>query len=79
MPWPMGDAAVGQVYGSFLGLVLREPAVKIVMTRGIMPLRKTDLEADGGLPFDGGGNPVAAFYAMRGAFDERRRWSGNAL
>ena len=71
------DAAVGRVYGEFVGLVMHEPAVSVVMTWGITDGRtwlkdRKDGLAERCLPFDEQGKPVAAFFAMRKAFDERR-------
>jgi endo-1,4-beta-xylanase len=65
------DAAVAQMYGSYLGTVLRDPAVIAVLTWGITDkytwLDREDSRADGQperpLPFDAEMQPVAAFAA----------------
>jgi len=75
------DAAVADVYKSYLELVLREPNVKAVLTWGITDARTFLNESkqpwvvrpDGArqrpLPFDDHYQPTAAFFAMRNAFD----------
>jgi endo-1,4-beta-xylanase len=65
------DAVVAQMYGSYLGTVLRDPAVIAVLTWGITDkytwLDREDSRADGQperpLPFDAEMQPVAAFAA----------------
>ena len=71
------DAAVGRLYGDFVSLVMQEPALSLVLTWGITDrytwLRdRKDGLAERCLPFDGAGKPVAAFFAMRDAFDGKR-------
>jgi endo-1,4-beta-xylanase len=71
------DKAVAATYRSYLDLVLKNPAVKSVLTWGITDkftwLNGEDARADHlperCLPFDQQLNPVEAFFAMRGAFD----------
>jgi len=73
------DAAVAAAYKQYLELVLADPAVRVVLTWGITDrytwLDHEDSRADGlperPLPFDSDGRAVAAFYAMRDAFDLR--------
>lgn len=65
------DAAVAEMYGNYLGTVLRDPAVIAVLTWGITDkytwLDREDSRADGQperpLPFDADMKPVAAFAA----------------
>ncbi len=65
------DAAVARMYGSYLGMVLRDTAVIAVLTWGITDkytwLDREDSRADGQperpLPFDADMKPVAAFAA----------------
>lgn len=77
------DAEVASAYRSYLDLVLRDPAVRVVVTWGITD-RKTWLNSEDSradhlpercLPFGvvGGLNdaPKPAFYAIRAAFDGR--------
>lgn len=72
------DAAVAKVYGSYLGMVLADPAVIAVLTWGITDkytwLNHEDARADGlperPLPFDAEMQPVAAFAAEVGALGE---------
>ena len=79
------DAAVAEVYRSYLELVLAEPNVKAVLTWGItdahtwlnqikQPWTK---RRDGGsqrpLPFDDQYRPMPAFFAMRSAFDAAKK------
>ena len=71
------DAEVARVYANFLGLVMHEPALRVVMTWGLTD-RRTWLKnrADGlgerCLPFDEDGKPAPAFFAARTAFDQRK-------
>jgi endo-1,4-beta-xylanase len=79
------DAAVADVYKSYLDLVLPEPNVKAVLTWGITDARTWlnqskqpwALRSDGArqrpLPFDDYYAPAPAFFAMRGAFDSARQ------
>jgi endo-1,4-beta-xylanase len=72
------DAAVAKVYGSYLGMVLADPAVIAVLTWGITDkytwLNHEDARADGlperPLPFDATMQPVAAFAAEVGALGD---------
>ena len=79
--WPendeVRDTAVAETYGSYLGVTLREPAVRVVMTWGITD-RSTWLDWEDArpdhapercLPFDAEGKPKKAFFAMRTSFD----------
>jgi endo-1,4-beta-xylanase len=76
------DAAVAKVYRDYLGLVLPEPNVKMVLTWGIMDKytwlngMKRDQRADGArqrpLPFDDQGKPTPAFEALSSAIDHAR-------
>jgi endo-1,4-beta-xylanase len=75
------DAAVADVYRSYLDLVLREPNVKAVLTWGITDAytwlnqskQAWALRPDGArqrpLPFDDDYAPTPAFFAMRDAYD----------
>jgi endo-1,4-beta-xylanase len=76
---PGRDAAVAATYKQYLDLVLAEPAVRAVLTWGIID-RSTWLDGEGSrsdgqperpLPFDADYRPAAAFFAMRDAFDRR--------
>ena len=77
---PVRDREVAKMYGDYLGLVLREPALKAVLTWGITDRNtwlnsedaREDHEPERCLPFDENLKPVEAFYAMRKAFDGRR-------
>ena len=72
------DAAVGKMYGSYLGTVLQDPAVIAVLTWGITDkytwLDREDARADGEperpLPFDAEMQPVPAFTAEVKALGE---------
>ena len=74
------DAAVAKMYGSYLGTVLRDPAVIAVLTWGITDkytwLDREDARAGGEperpLPFDAEMQPVAAFAAEVKALQEAR-------
>lgn len=78
------DAAVAKAYRDYLGLVLPEPNVKMVLTWGIMNNRtwlnqiKKDWtqRPDGApqrpLPFDDHGRPTPAFEALSAAIDHAR-------
>jgi endo-1,4-beta-xylanase len=74
------DAVVAEAYRQYLELVLREPAVRAVLTWGITD-RYTWLDSEGPrdglakrpLPFDGEYRAAMAFFAMREAFDGRGR------
>ena len=78
------DAAVADVYRSYLDLVLREPSVKAVLTWGITDAhtwlnqskQPWALRPDGArqrpLPFDDDYRPAPAFFALRNAFDTAR-------
>ncbi len=76
---PGRDAAVAAAYRQYLEMVLGDPAVRLVLTWGITDrytwLGHEDGRADGKLerplPFDAEGKAKAAFFAMRGAFDQR--------
>jgi endo-1,4-beta-xylanase len=65
------DAAVAQMYGSYLGTVLQDPAVIAVLTWGITDKytwlngedSRTDGEKERPLPFDAAMQPTAAFAA----------------
>jgi endo-1,4-beta-xylanase len=71
------DKAVATTYRQYLDLVLREPAVKAVLTWGISDeftwLNGEDARADHlperCLPFDKELKPVEAFFSIRDAFD----------
>jgi len=79
------DAAVAEVYRSYLELVLPEPNLKAVLTWGISDGRswlntsrkKWALRPDGArqrpLPFDEQFQPAPAFFAMRAALDTARQ------
>jgi endo-1,4-beta-xylanase len=79
------DAAVAEVYKSYLDLVLPESNVKAVLTWGITDAhtwlnqskQPWALRPDGArqrpLPFDDDYAPTPAFFAMRGAFDAARQ------
>jgi endo-1,4-beta-xylanase len=73
------DAVVAEAYRQYLELVLKEPAVRAVLTWGITD-RYTWLNSEGPredglakrpLPFDGEYRATTAFFAVRGAFDGR--------
>ena len=73
------DEAVAKLYREYLELILREPAVKAVLTWGLTD-RNTWLNGEDSrkdhlpercLPFDARLEPVEAFFAMRTAFDRR--------
>jgi endo-1,4-beta-xylanase len=78
------DAAVAKVYRDYLGLVLPEPNVKMVLTWGIMNnhswlnqmKRDWTQRPDGApqrpLPFDDHGRPTPAFEALTAAIDHAR-------
>ena len=65
------DAAVAQMYGSYLGTVLQDPAVIAVLTWGITDKytwlngedSRTDGQPERPLPFDAAMQPTAAFAA----------------
>ncbi len=73
------DKAVAETYRAYLDLVLREPAVKSVLTWGITDAHtwlngedaRKDHLPERCLPFDAELKPVEAFYAMRKAFDAK--------
>lgn len=73
------DEAVAATYRQYLDLVLREPAVRVVLTWGITDratwLNGEDARADHQpercLPFDRDYAPTPAFFAMRNSFDRR--------
>ena len=79
------DAAVAEVYRSYLELVLPEPNLKAVLTWGVSNSRtwlnssreKWALRPDGArqrpLPFDEQFQPAPAFFAMRAALDWARQ------
>ncbi len=79
------DAAVAEVYKSYLDLVLPEPNLKAVLTWGIsdghswlnQSRDKWAVRSDGArqrpLPFDDEFQPTAAFFAMRTALDTARQ------
>ena len=72
------DAEVARVYANFLGLVLHEPALSVVMTWGITDRHtwlkdRQDGLGERSLPFDPDGQPAPAFFAVRKAFDERNK------
>ena len=79
------DAAVAEVYRSYLNLVLPEPNLKAVLTWGISDghswlnssRQKWALRPDGArqrpLPFDEQFQPTPAFFAMRTALDTARQ------
>ena len=79
------DAAVAEVYRSYLELVLPEPNLKAVLTWGVSDSRtwlnssreKWALRPDGArqrpLPFDEQFQPAPAFFAMRTALDSARQ------
>jgi endo-1,4-beta-xylanase len=72
------DAAVAKMYGSYLGMVLRDPAVIAVLTWGITDKytwldredSRTDGEPERPLPFDAEMQPVPAFAAEVKALEE---------
>jgi endo-1,4-beta-xylanase len=78
------DAAVAKVYRDYLGLVLPEPNVKMVLTWGIMNnhswlnqikrdwTQRTDGVPQRPLPFDDHGQPTHAFEALSAAIDHAR-------
>ena len=74
------DQAVAETYGSFLKLMMQEPAVHAVLTWGITDantwLNQEDSRKDGlperCLPFAADNLPKKAFFATREAFDSRR-------
>lgn len=74
------DQAVAETYGSYLKLMMQEPAVHAVLTWGITDsltwLNHEDSRKDGlperCLPFDADDLPKKAFFAIREAFDSRR-------
>ena len=76
---PGRDAAVAAAYRQYLELALGDPAVRAVLTWGIMDrytwLGHEEGRADGKperpLPFDAEGKAKAAFFAVREAFDQR--------
>jgi endo-1,4-beta-xylanase len=73
------DKSVAMTYGDYLDLVLREPAVKSVLTWGITDAHtwlngedaRKDHLPERCLPFDAELRPVEAFFAMRDAFDAK--------
>jgi endo-1,4-beta-xylanase len=79
------DAAVAEVYKSYLELLLPEPNLKAVLTWGVSHDRswlnhsreKWALRPDGArqrpLPFDDDFQPTPAFFAMRSALDTGRQ------
>lgn len=79
------DAAVAEVYKSYLGLVLAEPNVKAVLTWGITDAhtwlnqirQPWTMRPDGSrqrpLPFDEQYRPAPAFFAIRNALDTARQ------
>ncbi len=79
------DAAVAEVYGNYLDLVLAEPNVPMVLTWGITSAhcwtnqldqriqRWADFARQRPLPFDDDFNPTPAFWRLRGALDGRNR------
>ena len=74
------DQAVAETYGSYLKMMLQEPAVRAVLTWGITDsltwLNHEDSRKDGlperCLPFSADNLPTKAFFATREAFDSRR-------
>ena len=74
------DAAVADGYAKYLGAALSDPAVTVVLTWGITDRytwlswnkEKKVAEPVRPLPFDRGYKATEAFYAIRGAFDERK-------
>ncbi|MFC5863408.1 endo-1,4-beta-xylanase [Acidicapsa dinghuensis] len=79
------DAAVAEVYKSYLGMVLAEPNVKAFLTWGITDAhtwlnqirQPWTIRPDGSrqrpLPFDDEYRPTPAFFAIRSAIDTARR------
>lgn len=79
------DAAVAEVYKSYLGLVLAEPNVKAFLTWGIADAHtwlnevrqpwttRPDGSRQRPLPFDDEYQPTPAFFAIRNALDTARR------
>jgi endo-1,4-beta-xylanase len=73
------DASVAAAYQQYLELVLADPAVRLVLTWGITDrytwLDHDQSRADGKperpLPFDAENRAKPAFFAVRGAFDQR--------
>jgi endo-1,4-beta-xylanase len=73
------DAAVAATYRAYLEMVLREPAVRAVLTWGITDkhtwLNHEGARADGlaerALPFDAEMQAAPAFFAMRESFETR--------
>ena len=82
---PARDNAVARVYTSYLNLILKEPAVRVVMTWGLtdrhtslnQELPRADARPQRPLPFGAIGGredqPTAAFFAIRNAFDVHPR------
>ena len=78
------DAAVARVYGDYPRLMLADPNVKLVLTWGLTSAhcwvnqldqrfeRWPDFARQRPLPFGDDFNPTPAFWALRGALDERR-------
>jgi endo-1,4-beta-xylanase len=79
------DAAVAAAYGSYLNLVLSDPAVTAVLTWGVTDrytwLNHEDARPDGRperpLLFDANYNPKQSFFAVRDAFDRRHPIRGS--
>jgi endo-1,4-beta-xylanase len=82
--WPADadarDQGVARTYGSYLNLILAEPAMRVVLTWGITN-RYTWLNSESArkdhlpercLPFDTDYMPLPSFFAMRNSFDERK-------
>ena len=79
------DAAVAEVYKTYLDLVLPEPNVKALLTWGITDAHtwlnqskqpwalRPDFARQRPLPFDDQYEPVPAFFAMRSALDRGRQ------
>jgi len=78
-PTAARDEAVAATYRQYLDLVLREPAVRVILTWGITDrftwLNGEDARADHQpercLPFDRDYAATPAFFAMRNSFDRR--------
>jgi endo-1,4-beta-xylanase len=77
---PARDQAVAATYNDYLNLVLRDPAVRVVVTWGITDrytwLNSQDARAgqppERCLPFDSGYTPKPSFYSIRNQFDQRK-------
>lgn len=82
------DAQVAATYAQFLDVALASPAVKLVLTWGVSDRRtwlndgpthhrKQPNRPQRSLPFDPQYRPAPAFFAMRDAFDRRKKTGGH--